>query len=502
VPERRQGANIRLVRFMSGTRGVRPLELEHELDRRSGRLCAVYDAPGFAEAAAATVEALGSHLTRSLAGHRPVWRDVSAEELLSTWPRPDPSSPTSPVELLRRFMEDSTAQHHPGFVGQQLPAPPPVASLAAMVSALTNNSAAIFEGAPAGVVVEHRVLEWFARAVGYGPASDGVLTSGGTLGALTALLAMRQATIDGDVWAEGVDSRARHVVFVSEESHYCNRRACAVAGMGERSAVSVPTDSAFRMDLNALRARYEDALHEGSIPIGVVGSAGTTSTGSYDPIAELAGFCRERRLWLHVDAAHGGCAALSPRYASLVRGLEEADSIVWDAHKMLMAPSLCTAVLFRDRRRLDETFRQDAAYLLGDSGAAWKHPASRNFETTKPALGLPFYVLLRTLGERFLREWVEYSYDLARAFADEIERREGVELLLRPESNIICFRLGRDVEDRDELQLAARASVNREGGFFIMKTTLRGEVWLRAVIMSPATRLAHLRELLDELERS
>jgi L-2,4-diaminobutyrate decarboxylase len=212
-----------------------------------------------------------------------------------------------------------------------------------------------------------------------------------------------------------------------------------------------------------------------------------------------AEFCEQHALWLHVDAAHGGSALLSPRYAERLRGINRANSIVWDAHKMLLMPSLCTAVLFRRAAHLDATFRQQAAYLMGGDDAPWYQPASRNFETTKPALALPLYATLRTLGESFLAEHVEYAHDLARAFAHEIERRHDFELLVHPESNIVCFRRSGG-SDASALQSRLRDAVNRDGRFFIMRTTIAGETWLRVVLMNPATRLSHLRQLLDELK--
>ncbi len=444
-------------------------------------------------------ELLRRHLTRAACREGPVWPATPPEEQLERWPDPETGPPIAVEELVAEILAGSTCQHHPGFVGQQLSVPPPVVGPVAMASAILNNSVAIYEGAPAAVALERRVVEWMARKVGYGRASGGTLTSGGTLGALTALLAMRQARAGGDPWRDGLSGGERCAVLVSEEAHYCNRRACAVLGMGERAAVPVPTDRRFRMNLRALAALHERSREAGRRPLAVIANAGSTSTGSHDDLVALAAFCREHRLWLHVDAAHGGGALLSPRYLPMLRGIELADSVVWDAHKMMLMPSLCTAVLVRDASRLDAAFRQQAAYLLSDDQAPWYQPAARNFETTKPAMVLPLYVALRTLGVDFFTDCVEYAYDLARAFAESIERHEDFELLIRPQSNIVCFRRKAPSRNSDALQLALRRAVNRRGRFFIMRTTLRGALWLRVVLINPATRLGDLEELLEEL---
>jgi L-2,4-diaminobutyrate decarboxylase len=160
---------------------------------------------------------------------------------------------------------------------------------------------------------------------------------------------------------------------------------------------------------------------------------------------------------------------------------------------------MCTGVLFREGAHLDNTFRQQATYLLTGPTTSWYEPAGRNFETTKPAIVLPLYVALRTLGVTFFGEYIDYVYDLARAFADELQSRPEFELLVRPQSNIVCFRFRATPDKADALQLRLREAVNRQGRFFIMRTTILGATWLRIVLMNPATRLADLRAVLDEL---
>src|SRR5262249_36147162 len=136
----------------------------------------------------------------------------------------------------------------------------------------------------------------------------------------------------------------------------------------------------FAMDMASLAAAYRQACAIGVRPLAVVANAGSTATGTYDDLEAIAAFCEDHHLWFHVDAAHGGSALLSPRYSTLLRGINKAASIVWDAHKMMLMPSLCTAVLFRSGTCLDHTFRQEASYLLSGPAALWHEPAARNFE--------------------------------------------------------------------------------------------------------------------------
>jgi L-2,4-diaminobutyrate decarboxylase len=473
--------------------------VESDLNRRSARLAAAYDPDEFARQAASTTELLRDHLARTASRQGAVLPPASPDDVLKRWPDPE-SGPTETLDqLLADVIAGSTHQHHPGFVGQQLSAPPPFVGPVAMVAAILNNSAAIFEGAPAVIALERRVVDWMIRKIGYGEQAAGIITSGGSLGALTALLAMRQAKMRSDIWQNGLWEAQPRSMLVCREAHYCIRRACAILGFGERFVLPVETGADFAMSLGSLEAAYHQACSLRAPPVAVVANAGSTATGTYDNLEAIGSFCEEHDLWLHVDAAHGGSALLSSRYASLLRGIERADSIVWDAHKLMLVPSMCTAVLFRNDAHLDNTFRQQAAYLLSGPTASWYEPAARNFETTKPAIVLSLYVALRTLGARFLGEYIEYVYDLARAFADELQSRADFELLVRPASNIVCFRFRAPREKADAFQIRLREAINLGGNFFIMRTTMRGATWLRVVLMNPATRLADLRALLDEL---
>jgi L-2,4-diaminobutyrate decarboxylase len=474
-----------------------PVELD--LNQRSDYLTAPYDPDQFARQAASITELLREHLAGSAGRRGPVWPAADPPEVLERWPGPDSGPPETLDHLLADVLAGSTHQHHPGFVGQQLSAPLPFVAPVAMVATILNNSAAIFEGAPVGIALERRVVTWMTRQVRYGEQSAGILTSGGSLGALTALLAMRQAKMGSDVWQQGLWGARPGAVLVSREAHYCNRRGCAILGFGERFVLPVETDADFAMDLDSLEAAYHQACSLGARPLAVVANAGSTATGSYDDLQAIAELCEKYDLWFHVDAAHGGSAVLSSRYAPLLRGIHRADSIVWDAHKLMLMPGLCTAVLFRNGAHLDNAFQQQASYLLSGTAASWHEPAGRNFETTKPTMALPLYVGLRTLGVAFFGNYIDYVYDLARAFADELQSRPDFELLVRPESNVICFRFRAPPEKADALQLRLREAVNRRGRFFIMRTTLRGAVWLRIVLMNSATRLADLRGLLEEL---
>ena len=274
-------------------------------------------------------------------------------------------------------------------------------------------------------------------------------------------------------------------------------------GLGSDGIIKVPTNARFQMQTDCLEACYERANAQGLTVFAVIGSACSTSTGSYDDLVAIADFCQKHQLWFHVDGAHGGAAVLSEPYRPLVRGIARADSIVVDFHKMMMIPALVTAVIYRRDADSFRTFQQKAQYLWADATAQdWFNSGKRAFECTKLMMSAKVYTVLRTYGEGLFTENVETLYGLARRFADQIRSRPQFELAVEPESNIVCFRYVNDAlpaDQLDALNTQIRAQLLRDGRFYIVQTTLRGRVWLRVSIMNPLTTDRHLTALLDAI---
>jgi L-2,4-diaminobutyrate decarboxylase len=255
-----------------------------------------------------------------------------------------------------------------------------------------------------------------------------------------------------------------------------------------------------------LEEYLERAKAAGLTVFAVIGSACSTSTGSYDDLTAIADFCEKHTLWFHADGAHGGVAALSDTYRPLVRGIERADSVVIDFHKMMMIPALVTAVLYKRDADSYRTFQQKAEYLWADSSAKdWFNSGKRAFECTKLMMSAKVYTVLRTYGEGIFTQNVDTLYGLARRFAGQLRSRPGFELAVEPESNIVCFRYFGDETDTHKfnaLNTQIRRKLLEDGRFYIVQTTLRGQIYLRVSLMNPLTTDAHLTALLDVVVQS
>jgi len=409
------------------------------------------------------------------------------------------------VDDLTRIARASTALANPRCMGHQVPPPVPAAALAELVAAVLNNSTAVYQMSPAGAPIELAVVDWMARKLGMPEGAGGVLTSGGSVGNLTALLAMRQAHAGFDAWTEGTRQGPQLAVIASDDMHYSLSRALRIMGWGERGAISAPIDANHRLT----PAAVERALAEAGDRkvIGVIASAGSTATGAIDPLDELAELCASRGLWLHVDAAHGGGLALSATHRHKLAGLGRADSVVWDAHKMMMMPSLVTAVVFKRESHVYEAFAQKASYLFAAAPPSerWWDLGTRTLECTKRIMAIEIWTALRSVGEAWFGEVVDRQLELAAALADHVAAAPDFELALRPDSNIVCFRHLGSAEapiaasELDAHNRALQQRVVEDGRFYIVGTQLPRGYFLRSTLMNPLTEPSDLTGLVDHL---
>ncbi len=394
--------------------------------------------------------------------------------------------------FLERYLSRTTRLHHPGYIAHQVAVPALSSALADLVNGVVNNGTSIYEMGAPGAVIESAMIGWMLEKVGWPRGAGGVLTHGGALANLTALAAARSA-IAPSAWEEGVPRDL--AVIAAPTCHYSIARAVALLGLGARRIVPLACDAVDRVLPRAVAAAHEQVRSEGRRVMAVVISAGATATGLHDPVRAAGEYCRREGLWLHVDAAHGGSALLSERERHWLDGIELADSLVWDAHKMLRASNLCAAVLLRDREVLDGALRLRATYMIRGDGRGGLQTARRSIECTKNALGLKLFLNLACFGERGLAEHVERLYENTRRFHAIIGARAGFECPYPPESNILCFRHGTD----DELQDRIRTRLLEEGRFHISAADVRGARHLRLTVMNPRTSDATIRALLDRI---
>ena len=438
-------------------------------------------------------------------GHQVLDESVTASSL-------DPESAEKRfTKIVEVMLTHSHRLHDPRYIGHQVPAPVPLGGLFDAVGSVTNQVMAVYEMGPWATAVERVMVETLGREIGWTPGEfTGVVTHGGSLANLTALLTARNIRLP-DVWNRGLANpkQGEPVIVAQADSHYSIARAAGVMGLGVKNVIPVPLDERRRMDPVELESILERLETEGRPVIAVVAGACATPIGAFDPLREIGKICRSREIWLHVDAAHGGAALLSPKYRPLLDGIDQADSVVWDAHKMLFTPGLCAFVFYKDKRHADRTFHQEAPYLFDPTAPelAVYDSGVRTLECTKRAAAFGIWGLWAMFGRQLFVDLVETTFSMGTVFHEKLDAAEDFVPLHRPQCNIVAFRhvpealrnAPSDVLGRFQFEL--RRNLIESGEFYIVSTALDGVGALRATVMNPLTQPEHIDALLDALRR-
>ncbi len=457
----------------------------------------VYSPELFREQGHQLIDLLADHLRKSLSGNSGKVIDYKLpEEERKFWE--EYKAPESTEVFFSDLFKRIIHIHHPNYMGHQISPSLPFTGLTSMISAMMNNGMGIYEMGAAPTAMERVSTDYLCQIIGYPKTSRGILTSGGTLANLTAMLSARQRYFARNGHSQQL------AVMVSEEAHYCIGRAAKIMGLGDLGIIKIPADDEFRIRTDLLEEFHTQATANGQQVFAVVGCAPSTATGMYDDLEALAGFASKYNIWFHIDGAHGGAAVFSNKYKSLLKGIDDADSIVIDGHKMMMMPGITTALLYRDGNDSHNTFRQKADYLLEDSEEEdWYNLAKRTFECTKHMMSLHWYMAFKLYGVSVFDEFVTKLYDLAAKFALLLQNDPDFELAVSPMSNILCFRyraMDRAPDEIDKINRAIRQKVLQKGEYYIVQTKLRGRQYLRTTIMNPFTTEEHFKGLMNHIK--
>jgi L-2,4-diaminobutyrate decarboxylase len=376
---------------------------------------------------------------------------------------------------VRQILDNSIQLHHPSYMGHQVCPPFPSAAIADLVISTLNQSTAVWEMSPIGTVIEQEVMRWLIELAGYPPTALGTAVSGGSAANLTALLAARARRPE------------RRIVVCGADTHYSVARAAAIMGA---EAVSVPTNAEHRIDVDALSALLAEIQ-----PMAIVATAGSTATGSFDDLRALAAMRDRHDTWLHVDAAHGASVLLSPSLKHLVDGLERADSLSWDPHKMMWMPLSLGAVLVRDGVWLRRAFSADAPYLFHGSS---DNLGEMTIQCSKRADAVKLWLTLQISGTEPIVRALEHVTAMTRYLYERVLASDDFEAMHEPEFNIFCFRH----RGSDELNASIRDAVIRSGEAWITSTLLKGERVLRVTMINPRTEREHVDAMLESVRRA
>jgi aromatic-L-amino-acid/L-tryptophan decarboxylase len=381
----------------------------------------------------------------------------------------------------------------PRFFGYVFGSGEPVAALGDFAAAVLNQNATAWRSAPAGVTLERTVVRWLGEAIGCAGFS-GSLTLGGSSANLMGLCMAREAKAQAN--QAGVRGG---VVYCSTEAHMSIAKAAALLGLGHDAVRLIPVDEAFRMRLDALRDAIEQDRRGGKTPIAVVGSAGTTATGSIDPLDGIADVCEEFGLWMHVDGAYGALAAMA--IPAAFAGMGRADSLSLDPHKWLYQPAGVGCLLYRDPADARRAFSHSAEYArsLTDDPIEGFAIFEESMELSRPLRALKLWLSLRYFGMKAFQESIAEDLRLAQVLVGAIDSEVRLERLASVALSAVCFRFRGAEGDLDALNRAILHRVTLRGRVYLSNAVIHGKFALRACIVNHRTTEADVREIVSEV---
>jgi aromatic-L-amino-acid decarboxylase len=384
---------------------------------------------------------------------------------------------------------------HPQFMGYFGSTTTAPGILAEMIVAALNVNAMTWRTSPVATELETVVLDWLRQWLDLPDDFSGVVYDTASIGSMHALAAAREEA-GISVRAQGLSGRAELPIFriyVSDQAHSSIDKAAIALGLGEHNVRKIPSDSAFRMNVTALREAISADLRKEFKPLAVVATVGTTSTASVDPVREIAAVCAEHQMWLHIDAAYGGGLALLPECRELMDGFDLADSIVINPHKMLFVPFDFSALYVREIERLRKVFTLVPEYLRGDAAGAEINYMDYGVQLGRRFRALKAWMVWRTFGREGLAARIREHLRLAQLFTGWIREDKRFELSAPTVMGVVCFRLRSDSDaesDRKNAQIVE--AINAAGEAYLMQTKLRGRVVMRLGLGNLLTTEEHL----------
>ena len=438
----------------------------------------------------------------------PVLAQVEPGQLRSQLPATPPESGEPMGEILedfRRYVVPAvTHWNHPSFFAYFATSASAPGILGEMLSAAFDAKAMLWRTSPASTELEEVALDWLRQLMGLPEEFGGVIYDTASVGTMHAVAAAREA-LNLRVREEGMSGRADLPLlrlYASEQAHSSVEKALIALGLGQRSLVKVPADAEFRMDAEALARLIDEDRGAGRLPFCVVATVGTTSTTSIDPVPLIADVCEREGLWLHVDAAYAGSAAVVPELRHVLEGCERADSLVTNPHKWLFTPFDLSALYSRRLDVLRRAFALTPEYLRTPASEAVRNGSDYGVQLGRRFRALKLWMILRYFGHEGLAALIREHCRLARLFADWVEASPEWELLAPVPLSVVCFRARPEVGgDLDALNERLMNAANATGELFLSHTKLHGVFTLRLAVGNIRTTESHVRrawELLNE----
>ncbi len=436
----------------------------------------------------------------------PVKSKVQPGEIFKTLPDKAPESREDFDEILKdlddKIMPGITHWQHPSFFAYFNANTSYPSILGELVTSAIGAQGMLWETSPAAAELEEKVCEWIKVASGLPSCWHGVIQDTASTATLCALLMARERKTNFNINKEGFDGAGRFTVYCSSEAHSSIEKDVKIAGLGSSRLRKIAVDSSQSMIPAKLEEQIEKDKEDGFTPLCVVAAVGTTGTHGIDPVRAIGEICKKHGLFLHVDAAHAGNAALLPEFQWLIDGLELADTYVFNPHKWMFTNFDCSLFYTSDKASLVRTFEIMPEYLKTDSDQSVNNYRDWGIQLGRRFRALKLWFVLRSYGLEGIREKFRQHIALAKYFSEEMVKDTNFEILAPVPLNLVCFRFnpGNVGEEKlNELNSQLERAVNETGKAFITHTKINGKYTLRACIGQTNVEKRHVRALIDLL---
>ncbi len=434
---------------------------------------------------------------RASIGERTVAERTEAGAIVRALPSHPPEQPEPFADIWKDFQEivlpGIVHWGHPQFMGYFGSTTTGPGILAEMIAAALNVNAMTWRTSPAATELETVVLRWLREWLGLPQSFEGVVYDTASISTLHALAAGREQAAT-NARESGLTGRDLPIfrLYTSDQAHSSVEKAAIALGLGEQNVRRVPTDSAFRMKMSALKQFVKEDVERGFRPLAVIATVGTTSSASVDPIEAIARFCCEHGMWLHIDAAYGGGLALLPEAAAIRKGWADADSFVINPHKMLFVPFDFSALYVREIARLRRVFALVPDYLGGDSARADIDYMDYGVQLGRRFRAIKAWFVWRSFGRQGMAARIREHFRLARLFAQWLEKDGRFEILAPVTMGVVCFR---PVDYSDEACGVMVDRLNAHGQTYLTRTKLHDRVAIRLALGNVLTTETHVHKV-------
>lgn len=388
-------------------------------------------------------------------------------------------------ELVENVFKNQTLLQHPRYLSLVATSVSPYSLLASVLESIYNINTAGYSIAPGATIVEEKLISFMAERIGFDTTkSTGVFTSGGSLSNLTGMIAGRESKLNNNY------DLPRGVAYCSDQAHSSIVKGMKMMGLRPDQIKVIPSDDAFKIRIDLLEKEIENDVNEGKRPFLVVGTCGTTNTGSIDDFNELSRLANKYDMWFHIDGAYGGSIFLSEIYRCLGAGAEKCDSFSWDTHKWALQPYASSTVICRDKDNWLKVFNEHPEYLADVLSNDHIDGMNRGIEMSRPFRAVRLWLTLQAFGTDKMADVIDYSFYNCKTMETELLKKDYWKIIAPPNCAALNFRLEpKDIPEckYDEITHKVSETINKEGYALILTTTLKGKKCCRVCLINGNT---------------